>query len=89
MKKRNLMLFVCVLFMAMLMPTITTLSLQDTVLAESVSFWDGSVDITWFDSEQSEFVITTPQQLAGLSELVTGGNDFSGKSLELGANIFF
>ncbi|MCL2283664.1 MAG: DUF2971 domain-containing protein [Fibromonadales bacterium] len=47
------------------------------------SIWDGNVDDTW----PSTFTITTPQQLAKLAELVNAGNDFSGKTVKLGADI--
>ncbi|MDR0516289.1 MAG: hypothetical protein LBH25_04520 [Fibromonadaceae bacterium] len=44
-------------------------------------------DIAWYNSSQTEFVITTAEALAGLAELVNNGNDFAGKSIKLGADI--
>ena len=37
--------------------------------------WDGTVDISWYDPEGSEFYISTPAQLAGLAALVNGMAD--------------
>ncbi|MCL2283836.1 MAG: hypothetical protein FWC26_11030 [Fibromonadales bacterium] len=48
------------------------------------------LDITWYTSHSSEnaFVISTAQELAGLAELVNDGTeDFSGKTVMLGADI--
>ena len=49
--------------------------------------WDGTKDTDWFDEMQSEFTITTAEQLAGLAELVNDGNSFDGKTIYLGADI--
>ena len=37
--------------------------------------WDGSVDISWYDPDASEYYISTPAQLAGLAALVNGMTD--------------
>lgn len=39
---------------------------------QTKSVWDGTIDTSWYDpnNRQSEYVITTPEQLAGISELV-------------------
>ena len=34
--------------------------------------WDGSVDISWYDPEETEFTLTKPAQLAGMAALVNG-----------------
>jgi len=51
--------------------------------------WDGKIDSEWYweNPKQKEFTITTATQLAGLAQLVNGGNNFSGKTIKLGANI--
>lgn len=49
--------------------------------------WDGTSDTSWYNDSDSEFVITTAEQLAGLAELVDGGNAFDGKTVKLGKNI--
>jgi hypothetical protein len=45
------------------------------------------VDTAWYGPSQTEFVITTAEALAGLAKLVNDGNDFTGKTIKLGANI--
>ena len=49
--------------------------------------WDGSVDTTWYNDTDTEFTLTTAEQLAGLAELVDGGNTFTGKTVKLGKNL--
>jgi len=60
-------------------------------LAQSVwaKVWDGKIDSEWYweNPEKTEFTITTAAQLAGLAQLVNGGNNFSDKTIKLGANI--
>lgn len=46
--------------------------------------WDGTTDTTWFNAEQSEFVLTTAEQFAGVNEL---GEQLAGKTIKLGADI--
>ena len=43
-------------------------------------------DITWYKSEDSEFTLTTPSQLIGLSVLAKT-EDFAGKTIKLGEDI--
>jgi len=49
--------------------------------------WNGSADISWYNEEEKEFIITTPEQLAGLFKLVSRGNSFSYRTIKLGADI--
>lgn len=51
--------------------------------------WDGTADTSWYQENQTEFVLTTPEQLAGLEELVNSGNTFAGKKILLGADMRF
>ena len=37
--------------------------------------WDGTVDISWYDPDKTEFYLSTPAQLAGLAALVNGMTD--------------
>ena len=46
--------------------------------------WNGHADTSWYNDVDTEFTITTPEQLAGVS--VLGGN-FAGKTILLGADI--
>lgn len=49
--------------------------------------WDGTADTTWYNDTDTEFTLTSAEQLAGLAELVDGGNKFAGKTIKLDANM--
>jgi len=49
--------------------------------------WNGKIDTVWYNVSQTEFTITTAEQLAGLAKLVNNKNDFKNKFIKLGANI--
>ena len=61
--------------------------------------WDGkTVDVSWYNTEDTEFHISTPAQLAGLSAISNGiavgldgesisADDFTGKTICLDADI--
>ena len=49
--------------------------------------WNGTSDTSWYNETDTEFVLTTAEQLAGLAELVDGGNTFAGKTIKLGNDI--
>ncbi|MDR3294726.1 MAG: hypothetical protein LBT26_02700 [Clostridiales Family XIII bacterium] len=51
----------------------------------AVQPWDPDTD--WYDDSQTSFVITAPEQLAGLAKLVNEGRDFTGKTVMLGNDI--
>lgn len=53
----------------------------------SADTWDGTADTSWYDSGESTFVLTTAEQMAGLSKLSADGVTFEGKTIELGACI--
>ncbi|NLK39653.1 MAG: hypothetical protein GX303_05340 [Clostridiales bacterium] len=53
----------------------------------AATVWDGTEDTSWFNTAQTEFTISTPQELAGLSKLAAGGEIFDGKTIKLGADI--
>ena len=63
----------------------------DTALDEDATppmdHWDGTVDTTWYNDTDTEFVITTAEQLAGLAKLVDEGNTFEGKTIKLDNDI--
>lgn len=48
---------------------------------------EGNYDTSWYDETVTEFTLTTPAQLAGLSKLVNDGNGFYRKTVKLGADI--
>jgi hypothetical protein len=41
-------------------------------LSSSSSVWDGSVDVSWYNTTDTEFYIDTPAKLAGLAAIVNG-----------------
>ncbi len=49
--------------------------------------WDGSVDTTWYNDTDTEFTLTTAEQLAGFAKLVDGGNTFTSKTVKLDKNL--
>jgi hypothetical protein len=60
------------------MKTIPQILLILQILAQTMSCaekqpaspaWDGTADTAWYNDSQTEFTITTPEQLAGLAEL--------------------
>lgn len=53
----------------------------------AVDTWDGNSDLSWYNDTDIEFTLTTAEQLAGLADLVDGGNTFEGKTLKLGQDI--
>lgn len=48
--------------------------------------YSGDWDVSWYDENEKEFVITTKEQLFGLAELAQE-IDFKGKTIKLGADI--
>lgn len=52
--------------------------------------WTGAADTTWYteaDAAVTEYTLATAEDLAGLAELVNGGNDFAGKTITLDTNL--
>jgi len=50
--------------------------------------WNDYADTSWYnDPSATSFTIDTAAKLAGLAELVNGGKDFNGKTINLGADI--
>ena len=81
-KKKMMCLLLAVCTVLTLMPT--------TALAEesTVDRWDGSADTNWYTEHKSdtEYHITTAEQLAGLAQLVndkTTSTSFAGKKIYL------
>ena len=58
-----------------------------TVVEDDFNKWEGTAKTDWYNDDDTEFTLTTAEQLAGLGVLVDGGNDFFGKTIKLGANI--
>lgn len=49
--------------------------------------WTLAADTGWYNDTDTEFTLTTAQQLAGLAKLTKEGNSFQGKTIRLGADI--
>ena len=55
--------------------------------AQAQTAWDGTADISWYDATQTSFDIYTPEQLAGVAQLVNSGTSFNGMTLNLTAGL--
>ena len=49
--------------------------------------WDGTNDVSWYNDTDTAFHLTTAEQLAGLAEIVNGGNTMAGKTIYLDADL--
>ena len=49
--------------------------------------WDGTSDVSWYNDTDTAFHLTTAEQLAGLAEIVNGGNTMAGKTIYLDADL--
>lgn len=63
--------------------------LMPTQSVQAQTIWDGTADITWFDATQNSFDISTPEQLAGVAQLVNNNTTtFNGMTLNLTTDIW-
>lgn len=53
----------------------------------TVSRASNVADVSWYDASQTEFTISTPEQLKELAEVVNGTDTLSGKTVRLGNDI--
>ena len=60
---------------------------EEPEVSEGADIWDGSIDTSWYNNYDTEFVINTAEELAGLAQLVNSGDTFSGKTVYLGNDI--
>ena len=49
--------------------------------------WIDNANTDWYNDTDTEFTLTTAEQLAGLAQIVINGNNFSGKTIKLGNDI--
>ena len=75
MKKRFLPLLMAVCLVITLMP----------VTALAADEW--TADTSWYSADETSYTIDSAAELAGLAQLVNGGNNFSGKTITLASNI--
>ena len=56
---------------------------------QAQTIWSGTADISWYDASQTSFDISTPEQLAGVAQLVNNGTTtFEGKTLNMTTDIW-
>ena len=63
---------------------------MNTELPEHVSIpsiWNGTIDTSWYNEEETEFTLTTAQQFAGFANLVDSGTTFEGKTIILDSDL--
>ncbi|MBR7083563.1 MAG: Ig domain-containing protein, partial [Oscillospiraceae bacterium] len=83
----------CAAVIAVLLISGGTYAGQDFISSVSMSvqaaenIWDGTADTSWYDAEETEFHISTPQQLAGLVGLVQNGHKTEGITFYLDKDI--
>ncbi len=49
--------------------------------------WDGTADTTWYNETDTEFTLSTAEQLAGLAKLISDDITFVGKTIKLESDI--
>jgi hypothetical protein len=82
MKRRLLSLALTLALVLALLPA--------SVLADgNTGTWtdSGNYDTSWYNTTDTDFTVSTAAQLAGLAVLVNGGNDFTGKTVTLTADV--
>jgi len=63
------------------------LALLPSLLFAASPIWNGTVNTAWYKASETEFTITTAEQLAGLAQLVNSGTSMEGKTIKLGDDI--
>ena len=72
----------------LLMLTLMTLGFAAAPVSAQ-TIWDGTADISWYDASETSFDISTPEQLAGVAQLVnSGATTFNGITLNLTADLW-
>ncbi|MBQ5993939.1 MAG: fibronectin type III domain-containing protein [Bacteroidales bacterium] len=72
----------------LLMLTLITLGFTAAPVSAQ-TIWDGTADISWYDASETSFDISTPEQLAGVAQLVnSGATTFNGITLNLTADLW-
>ncbi|MDD6084758.1 MAG: dockerin type I repeat-containing protein [Oscillospiraceae bacterium] len=63
-------------------------NIEISTSAENIDIWNGTYDTSWYSSYENEFHISTPEQFAGVAQIVNSGNDMSGKTIYLDEDIY-
>lgn len=74
-------------FLSLIISISLVLSIFPTVGGITVYSAGGTPDTRWYNGTDTEFGIGTADELAGLAELVNGGNQFIGKTIVLTKDI--
>jgi len=84
--KKILTLTLAVIMILAAFSTLAVGATEDTV---AVSYYTGKADTSWYDASkvEKEYAITSADQLAGLSEIVRGGQKFEGVTFYLECDI--
>ena len=53
----------------------------------NIDLWGGSVDTAWYTGDATEYTISTAAELAGLAEIVNGGDTLHGVTINLAGSI--
>lgn len=54
-----------------------------SAMAQPTTQWSDLANTSWYDAQENTFTLSTPEELAGLAQLVAGGNAFPGKTINL------
>jgi len=91
---RRIAVLLCVFSLAALMLMSSVASIAADVNTPTNQVWDGTADVSWYNDFETEFIIETPEQLAGLAQIVNGdaediGKDsFAGKTITLASDVY-
>ena len=56
---------------------------------QAQTIWDGTADVSWYDASATSYDISTPEQLAGVAQLINNlTTNFNGKTINLTADIW-
>lgn len=62
---------------------------QNLFAKAPTTLWQDNTDESWYNDTATEFTLSTPAQVAGLAKIVNAGNNFSGKTIIIGADMDF
>jgi len=98
--KKNVVFFaiitiICALCAGLIGVGLNVNLVADAEEAASVSVWDGASDTSWYRDGETEFYISTAQQLAGMQTVINQHNYLSGATvyllndIDLGGNVTY
>lgn len=54
----------------------------------ATTIWDGSIDTSWYDGEETEMHISTAEELAGFVKLIAGGTNMANQTIILDKDVY-